>query len=305
MTMQTPGRTAAGSATGTFLYGANVNANGIRQHYLRYGGTRPGRDPVIIVPGITSPAITWGFVGERFGRHFDTYVLDVRGRGLTQAGDDLDYGVDAQAADVIALAQALGLSRYSLVGHSMGGRIALRAAAAQAPGLARVVAVDPPVSGPGRRAYPAQLPWYVDSIAMARKGMDAEAMRRFCPTWTEEQLRLRAQWLHTCDERAVRQSFDEFHTQDMHADLPRVAVPLLLITAARGDVVQDEDVAEIRRLKPGTLNARVSSAGHMIPWDNEPGFYAAFGDFLGASLQADASDACAAHRSLNHARQRL
>jgi N-formylmaleamate deformylase len=55
-----------------FLYGAHVHANGIRQHYLRYGGSEPGaratRDAVVILPGITSPAVTWGFVGERFGR---------------------------------------------------------------------------------------------------------------------------------------------------------------------------------------------------------------------------------------------
>jgi N-formylmaleamate deformylase len=271
----------------TFRYGANVHANGIRQHYLRYGrdsqaGT--GADPVIIVPGITSPAITWGFVGERFGRAFDTYVLDVRGRGLSQAGDGLDYGLDAQADDVIALAHALGLTRYSLVGHSMGGRIAIRAASRAPTGLARVVAVDPPVSGPGRRAYPAQLPWYVDSIAQARAGMGMEEMRRFCPTWTEEQLRLRAEWLHTCDERAIRQSFDEFHTEDIHANLPALGVPLMLVTAARGDVVTDEDVTEIQQLKPGTVHVRVPNAGHMIPWDNEPGFYAAFGDFLGTRL---------------------
>jgi len=47
------------STASTFRYGGNVNANGIRQHYLRYGGsglTDTGRDPVIIVPGITSPA---------------------------------------------------------------------------------------------------------------------------------------------------------------------------------------------------------------------------------------------------------
>lgn len=276
----------------TFMYGANVQANGIRQHYLRYGPARASSsdggalDPVIIVPGITSPAITWGFVGERLGRVFDTYVLDVRGRGLSQAGDDLDYGLDAQADDVIALARALGLARYSVVGHSMGGRIAIRAASRKPAGLARVVAVDPPVSGPGRRAYPSQLPWYVDSIAQARQGMDAEAMRRFCPTWTEDQLRLRAEWLHTCDERAIRQSFDEFHTEDIHANLPSVQVPLLLVTAERGDVVRDEDVAEIQALKPGTLHTRVAGAGHMIPWDNEPGFYAAFGDFLGARLPA-------------------
>ncbi len=271
----------------TFQYGAHVHANGIRQHYLRYGGdgvARAGRDPVIIVPGITSPAATWSFVGERFGQTFDTYVLDVRGRGLSQASDSLDYSLDAQAADVIALAEALGLARYSLVGHSMGARIGIRAARQAPAGLVRLVMVDPPVSGPGRRPYPSQLPWYVDSMAQARHGMDAQAMRAFCPTWTEDQLRLRAQWLHTCDERAVIESFEGFHADDIHADLPSLRVPGLLVTAERGDVVRDDDVAEIRQLAPGVAHVRVTDAGHMIPWDNEAGFYAAFGDFLGAAL---------------------
>ncbi|KAA0180401.1 alpha/beta fold hydrolase [Cupriavidus cauae] len=274
--------------TASLLYGGNVLANGIRQHYLRYGGPgegRDARDPVIVVPGITSPAITWGFVGERFGRQFDTYVLDVRGRGLSEAGDALDYSLDAQAADVIAFAEALGLQRYSVVGHSMGARIGLRAARARPAGLVRLAMIDPPVSGPGRRPYPSQLPWYVDSIRLARRGIDVEGMRAFCPTWTEAQLRLRAEWLHTCDERAVVASFDGFHQDDVHADMPHVAVPALLMVAGRGDVIRPEDVEEIRGLMPQLQVARVPDAGHMIPWDDEAGFYRAFGDFLGAPLQ--------------------
>ena len=108
-----------------YQYGAQVHANGIRQHYLRYGGRGPA---LVIVPGITSPAVTWGFVAERFGARFDTYVQDVRGRGLSQAGDDLDYGLDAQADDVAALIRALGLNDVTVLGHSMGGRIAIRMA---------------------------------------------------------------------------------------------------------------------------------------------------------------------------------
>ncbi|MGO4154965.1 alpha/beta fold hydrolase [Cupriavidus sp. YAF13] len=273
-----------------FLHGGNVFANGIRQHYLRYGGStgaRAQRDAVVIVPGITSPAVTWGFVGEQFGKHFDTYILDVRGRGLSEAGDALDYGLDAQAADVAAFAQALGLARYAIVGHSMGARIGVRAARGNPAGLTRLVMVDPPVSGPGRRAYPSQLPWYVDSIRLARHGIDAEGMRRFCPTWTDEQLRLRAEWLHTCDERAIVTSFEDFHRDDVHADMPSVRVPTLLIVAGRGDVICAEDIEEIRGLLPAVQVARVPDAGHMIPWDDEAGFYRAFGDFLGAPLLQD------------------
>jgi N-formylmaleamate deformylase len=274
-------------SSSTCLYGANVHANGIRQHYLRYGGAggaRASRDAVVILPGITSPAVTWGFVGERFGRSFDTYILDIRGRGLSEAADGLDYSLDAQAADALAFARALGLERYAFVGHSMGGRIAIRAARDADDALRRVVAVDPPVSGPGRRPYPAKLPWYVDSIRLAREGISLEQMRTFCPTWSEEQLRLRAEWLHTCNEQAIVTSFEAFQTDDIHADLPRVKVPLLLMTAERGDVVRPEDVEEILRLAPQAQHVRVPGAGHMIPWDNETGFYAAFQDFLGAAL---------------------
>ncbi|ALO39378.1 alpha/beta hydrolase [Alcaligenes faecalis] len=271
----------------TFLYGAHVHANGIRQHYLRYGGSVGGRDQrpaVIIVPGITSPAVTWGFVGEQFGKHFDTYIQDVRGRGLSEAVEGMDYSLEAQADDLIALAQALGLKDYIVVGHSMGARIGLRAAHKNSDGLNRLVMVDPPVSGPGRRAYPSKLPWYVDSMAMARKGCTAEDMRAFCPTWTEEQLQLRAQWLHTCHEPAILASFEGFHTDDIHVDFPHLKVPALLMTAERGDVVRDEDVAEIQQLASGVQHVRVPNAGHMIPWDNEAGFYEAFGDFLGQRL---------------------
>ncbi|WP_414444479.1 alpha/beta hydrolase [Burkholderia sp. 22PA0106] len=277
--------------TSTFLYGANVHANGIRQHYLRYGGAtgeRAGRPAVILIPGITSPAITWGFVGEVLGARFDTYVLDVRGRGLSSASDTLDYSLDAQAHDVAALAAALKLDRFALVGHSMGARIAARAALHIEHGLASVVLVDPPVSGPGRREYPGKLPWYVDSMALARAGTDAEGMRAFCPTWTEAERRLRAEWLHTCDERAMLASYEGFHTDDFHADAAQLRVPSLLITAERGDVVRDEDVAELQRATPAMGHVRVPDAGHMIPWDNAAGFYAAFGDFLGAPLAATA-----------------
>ena len=271
----------------TYLYGANVYANNIRQHYLRYHHATSEtlqRPAVVIVPGITSPAVTWGFVGEVFGRQFDTYVIDVRGRGLSEASDELDYSLDAQADDLAGFVAALGLERFSFVGHSMGARIAARAARRAPPGLASVVLVDPPVSGPGRRAYPGQLPWYINSMALARKSIDAEDMREFCPTWTEEQRRLRAEWLHTCHERAVIESYEDFHSDDFHADAARLEVPSLLITAERGDVVRDEDVVELQGLNQSMEHVRVPDAGHMIPWDNAEGFYEAFGTFLGAKL---------------------
>lgn len=260
-----------------FLYGANVQANGIRQHYLRYGGQGP---VLILIPGITSPAITWGFVAERLAERYDTYVLDVRGRGLSARGPDLAYDAETCAEDVNAFAAALKLENYALLGHSMGARFALRAAALQPAGVRRLVLVDPPVSGPGRREYPGKWPWYVDSIRQSLQGMDAEQMRAYCPSWSEQQRQLRAEWLHTCYEPAIQRAYEDFHQVDSHRDYPSLSMPTLLMIAGLGGVIQPEDAAEIRQLQPEITLVQVEKAGHMIPWDDFDGFFHALGDFL-------------------------
>ncbi len=266
-----------------FLYGANVNANGIRQHYLRYSSDS-ARQSLILVPGITSPAITWEFVAERLAEQFDTYVLDVRGRGLSSTGPELKYDTDTCAEDVMAFAEALNLDNYVLVGHSMGARFGIRAASLGAKGLDKLVLVDPPVAGPGRREYPSKLPWYVDSIRDATEGCDIETMRGYCATWTDEQLQLRCEWLHTCYSPAIVQAFEEFHTVDIHQYLPAVKVPTLLMVAGKGGVIEASDEAEFKELLPSIQISHVPNGGHMIPWDDFDGFFAGFGEFLGCKL---------------------
>lgn len=254
--------------------GYNIQANGIRHHLLHYRG--PGA-PMLLIPGITSPAITWGFVAERLAAHFDVHALDVRGRGLSQAGD-LDYSLDAMAADVLALIAAIGLKKPIVLGHSMGARTAIRAARLDPARIGRLVLVDPPVSGPGRRPYPSPWPWYRDSILMAQKGCSGDDMAPFCPTWTEAQKALRAEWLHSCQLDAVQTCYDGFMTDDIHADLPQIDLPMRLVVAGAAPVIGAEDVAEILSLAPQTEVRRVEGAGHMIPWDDLEGFLAAVTD---------------------------
>lgn len=255
--------------------GYNVHANGIRQHLVHHAGNGP---TLLLIPGITSPAVTWGFVAERLAEAFDVHVLDVRGRGLSEAGA-LDYSLDAMAEDAIAVAEAAGLGKPVVLGHSMGARTAIRAARKAPEAFSGLVLVDPPVSGPGRRAYPSAWNWYEDSILMAQKGCSGEDMRRFCPTWTDEQNALRAEWLHTCQLDAIRTAYDGFHTDDIHADLPHLRLPLRLVVAGGATVIGKEDIAEICQLSPGIEVMIVEKAGHMIPWDDLEGFLSAVMDF--------------------------
>ncbi|RFC64454.1 alpha/beta hydrolase [Fulvimarina endophytica] len=255
--------------------GYNVQANAIRQHLIHFPGSGP---TMLLIPGITSPAITWNFVAERLSETYDVHVLDVRGRGLSQAGD-LDYSLDAMAGDAIAVVSAAGLGQPIVLGHSMGARTAIRAARKAPDAFCGLVLVDPPVSGPGRREYPSKWAWYEDSIRLAQTGCSAEDMKAFCPTWTEEQRALRAEWLHTCQLDAIDTAFRGFHTDDIHADLPHLALPMRLVVAGAAPVIGEEDVAEIRSLAPKIEVRTVEGAGHMIPWDDLEGFLSAVRGF--------------------------
>jgi len=262
----------------TFLYGGHVRANGIRQHYLRYGGRG---DPLFILPGITSPAATWGFVGERLGLRYDTYILDARGRGLSEAPAAADYSLDAYAWDAAGAAEALGFPRYRLLGHSMGARTGARMGRLFGERLERLLLADPPLSGPGRRPYVKDLAFYLNAIHEARAGLaDVEKVRRTYPGWTEEQLRNRAEWLHTCDDLAIEKSLRGINEEDIHADLAAIRVPTLLVAAGKGGVIQESDLTELGALAPSIKVHRIPHSGHMLPFDDLEAFLGAVGGFL-------------------------
>jgi N-formylmaleamate deformylase len=269
-----------------FQYGANLQVNHIRLHYLCFGAD--GLPPVIVIPGIVSPAATWSFVGEVLGRTLKTYIIDVRGRGLSESGPGLDYSLDACAEDIKQLARALGIRSYALLGHSMGGRIAIRAAAEDG-NIARIAFVDPPLSGPGRRPYPRNLQDYLAAIRVARNGASPSALRRFSPTLKEEHLLVRAEWLHTCDEAAVEAAYRGFQDDDIHSDLARLKIPALFVFAGKGPLTLDE-IDEVRTILPHTIIREVPEAGHMIPMDDLDGFIRAIGDFF-VPIEISAADA--------------
>lgn len=96
----------------------------------------------------------------------------------------------------------------------------------------------------------------------------------------EKLLVLRAQWLATCDERAVYVTYDDFHQQDMLADLACMTIPTHLICAGKGNVVSDEDLQLLRTRLPRLQIGRLPSAGHQLQVDD----FAAFGDMLARAL---------------------
>lgn len=113
-----------------------------------YTAGDPTAPPLLFVHGWCSYHGVWRGAIESLCDRYFCVALDLLGFAESDKPHKADYGIHAQGRRVLALADALGLERFALVGHSMGGQIALCIAATLAPSrVARLVLVDGVVSG--------------------------------------------------------------------------------------------------------------------------------------------------------------
>ncbi len=96
-----------------------VENNGVRLHSLIFGN---GPIDIVVLPGITRPAPTWAFVAKWLIDLARVVVLDVRGRGLSDAPPS-GYQLADYVEDTRVLCDSLALDRPVILGHSMGARI--------------------------------------------------------------------------------------------------------------------------------------------------------------------------------------
>ena len=91
------------------------------------------RATAVLVHGLDSSKETWaGVLADLAAAGYPAIAYDLRGHGESPLGEPDEFGPAALASDVLAAVHAAGISRCVLVGHSMGGRIAMRAAAIEA-----------------------------------------------------------------------------------------------------------------------------------------------------------------------------
>lgn len=238
-----------------------VTSGSVRLHVLDYGPA--DGVPVLVLPGITSPAVTMDFVARELTDLVRPLVLDVRGRGLSD--DGTEYDLASYAADVDAVVDGLGLRDPILFGHSMGARIAARAATTRP--LRGTVLADPPLSGPGRAPYPTTLDAFLGQLDQARRGTDADEVARSWPRWPRREQELRARWLSSCSRDAIVATHAGFESEDFFDDWPKVPAPTYFLYGGASPVVTAAGAAEAAGRNPSAEFVEIPDAGHMIFWD--------------------------------------
>ena len=252
-----------------------VPANGIRIHYTRTGGDGP---PVVLCHGSTDAGLCWTPVAKALEAEYDVVMPDARGHGQTDA-PDTGYDSATRAADLAGFVRALGLERPVVGGHSMGASQTLAFASTYPDMLRAAILEDGGIRMPGYVPTGRGAP----GAALKYKEMTRDQLIAHCreihPTWGEDEL---GPWADAKLQVSPRHVTAPRSQLDFREVLPRVTVPILLITSdpERGGGVTPEAAAEARRIHPDTTVVRLSPAGHNVRREQFAGFVEAVRAFL-------------------------
>ena len=268
-----------------------VRVNGITLHYLDWGPAEA--PPVVLLHGITGHARVWDHLAERLLPGRRVLALDQRGHGDSDPAPDDDYRVGAMADDVAAFAGSLRLDRFALVGHSMGGRIAIKYAADHSARLDRLVIIDigPDINLAGLqrvRGMMANAPERIESEEWA-----VEYIRRANPLQNVDMLRERVRhglrrlpdgeltWKYA---KGLRDMMREGRRDavDLWEPLPRIPCPTLIVRGAESDILAPEVAKKMAERLPDGRVVEIEGAGHTVPADRPEEFVREIRAFLGA-----------------------
>jgi pimeloyl-ACP methyl ester carboxylesterase len=213
-----------------------------RVHMQRFGSS--SAPLAICVPGLSANMHSFDYLGERLGsERLQLVALDLRGRGKSEVTPAGTYGWASHARDAVCVADALGASRFSLIGHSMGAAVALEAARLDDGRLDRLVLIDAcgvpePSTAPLISAAVDRLgsvyPSVEEYLALVKKIGTVSPWSDYFERYLRYELEpvaggVRARSRHD----AVLEDAAEFEKRDIYALWRFARMPVLLLRAAR------------------------------------------------------------------------
>jgi pimeloyl-ACP methyl ester carboxylesterase len=268
-------------------------------HFTSYDGTKlafrrvgVGR-PLICLPG--GPGRTPDYLGDLggLGRSRELILPDTRGTGESAVPTDpASYRCDLLARDVESLRAELRAERIDLVGHSAGGNVALRYAAAYPERIDHLVLLSPGHQALGLDFSDAQQeaamlhrstePWYAEARAaiQAAEAGDSSAENRlrympfFYGRW-DDAARAQSEVGINEEAKAVHTGFyadGAFDPSATRAGLARVTAPVMVYVGELEIGPTAELAAEMAGLFNGWDVAVQPDAGH-YPWLDDPAWF--------------------------------
>ena len=269
----------------------SVTVGKLNLSYQEWGN--PDGQPIIMLHGFGVSGHMFDEFADRMQDRYRLLALDQRGHGDSDWSEEGDYSRTAFVEDLEGFRKSLGIEKFVLIGHSMGGLNSVAYTNAYPHHVRALILVD---------VGPESAKEGVDNIVRFTRGPDelefeefVELAHRFNQRRTMENIRERmrhrlkqtdnGKWTWKFDKR-FRQPDDGLRignegNGDSWALFRGVKVPTLLIRGAESDVLSQEVAERAATEMPRARLIVVAGAGHSVPGDNPDAFTEGVREFLG------------------------
>lgn len=235
----------------------------MKLHYREMGEGQP----MVILHGLFGFSDNWQTHAKKLAEYYRIILVDLRNHGHSEWSDAFSY--DLMAEDIKELFDDLGLRKVILVGHSMGGKVAMLFAQKYDEYLEKLIVVDI-----GVKAYPMhhqhilagmhaidleKIKVRSEAEAILKEHIDSDGVRQFLLKnlyWKEKgQLAWR-----------MNLSVLEREMENILSALPEkeVMLPTLFIRGELSNYILDEDFDHIEELFPDSDLITINGAGHWV-----------------------------------------
>ncbi len=267
-------------------------------------------EPLILLHGFPESHRTWRGIAPALAEKFRLIMPDQRGFGASDLPQQVaDYRPGKLTADIVALADALGLNQFALAGHDWGGAIAWAAAQAHCDRINRLIVINSPhpwvfqktlIDDPAQRAASQYMNIFrkAETEAMIEwKGFDWFFERSFAPhvdlaiisederagyikDWSRKgALTAMLNWYRATGLKVPLPDADMTEPTWMAA-FPKLTVPTLVIWGMLDPALLPIQLDALGDWVDDLTIVRLADAGHFAPWQAPDEVAKAMLDFL-------------------------
>jgi pimeloyl-ACP methyl ester carboxylesterase len=235
--------------------------------YKEYGEGKP----VVILHGLFGFSDNWKSQAKVLANYFRVIVVDLRNHGRSEWADLHSY--EAMANDVIETMDVLNLSQFNVIGHSMGGKVAMHLAQAYPDRLLKTIVVDM-----GVKSYPMHHQDLIEAIKSvpietitARSQVNTFLTNKIPEEGVRQFLLKNLYWIER-GKLAWRMNIDVLEA-NMHLildALPEIEVlcPTLFIKGAESSYILEADYEAIENIFLDSEIHTINEAGHWVHADS-------------------------------------
>lgn len=241
--------------------------------------------PLLILHGLFGSAGNWSSIARRLAADHRVLAVDLRNHGASPWAETMTY--DAMAEDVLALMARQGLGPTVVLGHSMGGKVAMVMAFQAAERIERLIAVDvAPVAYPPVLRSLAEAMRAVDLRGVTRRS-EVDALLRPAVPDDATRMFLLQNLVSAPDGLRWRLNLDAIIAgMDDISGFPALRPdqvyggPTLFLRGERSGYIEDRHKAVILRHFPRTRIETIPGAGHWVHAEQPEAFLRAVTAFL-------------------------